>query len=369
MIRLEGNALAGQQGAGAAPAGDMPPETGMWRGEQVVVKDAASELADAAEEISLYHAEKAESKRFEERECRSGRQAGAVAQIEQILGYLEAVNAYEDPQKQADLVKRMQASQSHPREIARQHSRDPGHQYALLQYALHDGEKNGAPADALDELRDAIADLEMEAGPQIRAGLASIGSAAGYARSSQDIAAFQATYQDVVLGDASLSQTFRLAVDRLGGAEGEDLARGLQGLVQALGTDLAAARPSTEPARLQSLVQDLYQLEVAATVLDNCRGLGATLAAKHATPGMRPVELMKELVAVTGEKWVGAPRFTGLAERLGVHATGAQIAFQTGVKFMLRDLPVQVFSDADSRQTVLNASQEALDIAIDKEEE
>lgn len=369
MIRLEGNALTGQQGAAMAQAEDLASQTGLWRGEQVQVKDSASELADAAEEISLYHAEKAESKLFEERDCQSGARSEAIAHIEQIMGYLEAANAYEDSQKLVDLVKRMQASQSHPRELARQQGRDPAHQYALLQYALHEGEKSGAPAQALDNLRDAIADLEMEAGPQIRAGLASIGSAAEFARSSEEMAAFQATYQDVVLGNGLLSQTLHLAIERLGGAEGEDLARGLKGLVRALGADLSAARPSIEPTRLQALVQDLYQLEVAATVLDNCRGLADTLQNKHGTAGLRPVALMKELVAVTSEKWVAATRFTSLADRLGVLLPGAQIAFQTSVKFMLRDMPVQVFPDMDSRQSVLNASQEALDIAIDREEE
>jgi len=368
MIRLEGNALAGLPGPGAAPAEEMSAGAALWRGEQVLVKDAASELADAAEEISLYHAEKAESRHFAERECHPERRE-AVAQIEQIMAYLEAAQAYEDPQKLAELAKRLQASGSHPRELARQQSRDPAHQYALLQYALSDGERNGAPADALDGLRDAIADLEMEVGPQIRAGLNTIGAAAAFARTPQDLAAFQATYQDVVLGDSNLSQTMRLVLERLGGPEGEDLARGLGGMIQALGTDLSAARPSTDSSRLQALVQDLYQLEVAATVLDGCRGLAATLAERHASPDVRPAELMKELVAVTGEKWVGATRFTGLAERFGVREVGAQIAFQTGVKCMMRDLPVKVFQDADTRQSVLNATQEALDVAIDKEEE
>lgn len=368
MIRLEGNALAGSMGAGAAPAQPSPARTGQFRGEQVLVKETASVLADAAEEISLHHAEKVESKRFAQRECRADQQHSALAQVEEIQRYLETVNAFDDPDKLAALVKRMQSSQSHPRELARQHARDPAHQYALLQHALQDGEAHGAPADALDELRDAIADLELAAGPQIRAGFASIGAASSFARTAREVQAFQATYQDVVLGDASLSQTLRLAVDRLGGADGENLARGLQGLILALGTDLAAARPSTDAARLQALIQDLYQLEVAATVLDNCRNLAATLAEKHATTGVRPVELMKELISVSGEKWVGATRFTGLAERMGVRDTGAQIAFFTGLKFMVKDLPVKVFSDADSRQTVINASQEALDAAIDKEE-
>lgn len=368
MIRIDGNPL-GQTGLNQAPPqGQTQARTGTFQGEQATVKDASSALADAAEEISLHHSEKAEQKRFGERECRTEKQM-AVLQAQEIMAYLEATQAFDDPQKLAALAKRMQSGQENPRELARQQSRDPAQQYMLMQYALQDGERGGAPPQALEELRDALADLEMESGPQIRAGLNTAGTASEYAHGAEDVARFQATYQDVVLGHPTLAQTLQLVLERLGGPGGEDFTRGLQGLIKALGADLAAARPSQDGNRLQAIVQDLYQLEVAATVLDACKELKATLAARFTAPGFEPVQLMQELVAVSGEKWVSASRFTGLADKLGVSDTGARIGFQTAVKAMMRELPVKVFADADVRQTILNAVQEALDQAIDQEEE
>ena len=77
---------------------------------------------------------------------------------------------------------------------------------------------------------------------------------------------------------------------------------------------------------------------------------------------------MKDLVGISAEKWVGAARFTSIAERFGAKEPEAQIRFLTNLKSLLRDMPVQIFVDGDQRQNLFNAVQEALDAAIDREE-
>ena len=206
----------------------------------------------------------------------------------------------------------------------------------------------------------------MAHGPAIRADINTVAAAAQPGASRADIALFQATYRDVVLGEASLAATLKMALERFGD---KDFSSGLQRLTQALGQDLSAARPSCEPARLQSLVQDLYHLEVTATVLDGCRSLQSQLAEKHGIVDMEPVTLMRGLVEVSGEKWVSAQRFTGLSENCGAHDPGPQIHFLTTVKALLREMPVQVFVDSEQRQALFGAVQDALDAAIDREDE
>ena len=373
MNGIQSNSISGQNGqfglgSGAASNTPMQAQTGTYRGEQIKVKDAISALADAAEEISMHNSDNVEKKTFDERECKAESPID-IQKIEDISAYLEAAKSFDDPKKLADLAKRMQSGQEHPGELARQQTSDPAQQFMLLQYALVDGERGGAPVAALNDIRDALADLEMNSGPQIRAGLNTIGVAAGQSDTAQGIATFQGTYRDVVLGDNSLSQTLKLVLDRLGGPQGEELAKGLHGMITALGADLSASRPSTDGNRLHALVQDLYQLEVTVTVMDNCRDLAARLANDHATPGVQPMAVMHEMIAVTGEKWVSAPRFTAMADKQGVRSVGAQIAFQMAAKVMLRELPPKVFPDPDSRQSILSAVQDALDAAIEKEEE
>jgi type III secretion protein W len=82
-----------------------------------------------------------------------------------------------------------------------------------------------------------------------------------------------------------------------------------------------------------------------------------------------PVALTKEVIQLTGERWVNTTRFTQLARDLGVHENQAQILFYTGLKSMIRGLPVKVFPDPETRDALIKALQGALDEAIEVEEE
>jgi len=340
--------------------------TGRLDGKQVTVDNGPDELADAAEEISLYQAEKTETKHTAERK-KELYQALPLMDPEAIDAYVNAAQDDNGKGKLAALTKRLLSGQGDPLAAARQAFSQPAMQYLGLQHALHQGGREGADAGVLDALREALADLEMDHGPSIRADLNTIGAAAEGAGDAAQVASFQSTYRDVVLGQSDLAGTLKLALERFG--EG-DFSAGLGRLTRALGQDLAAARPSTDPARLQGLVRDLYHLSVASTVLDGCRELLDDQQQRHgvAAPAGGAVALMQDLVSASAEKWVMGSRFTGLADK---HAQGnvqAAIGFLTGVKTLLHEMPVQIFVDGDQRQTVFNAAQEALDAAIDREE-
>ena len=82
-----------------------------------------------------------------------------------------------------------------------------------------------------------------------------------------------------------------------------------------------------------------------------------------------PLKLTREVIQLTSERWVNSSRFTGLASELGVHDNQAQILFCTGLKSMIRGLPVKVFTDPETRDALLKALQGARDEAIELEEE
>ncbi|QEI09504.1 YopN family type III secretion system gatekeeper subunit [Pigmentiphaga aceris] len=349
-----------QAGAGQT----MGQQAGLALGEAVVHVEGEFSLADSAEELSLHMAEKTEEKTHAERTVKSDRplQVLDAAEIEDLLDETHDADAQA---KLSELTKHLLEGKGNPREQAGKAFEDISQQYLALQYALQKGEQEGASVDVLEGLRDAIADMEMESGPEIRAGINSLRTAGAFGADAAGVADFQRTYRDVVLGENSLSKTLNLAIERFGE---KDVGRGVKQLIQALGADLAATKPSTDSARLQSLIQDLYQLEVAVTVLDGCAELSATHQARGGAP-LDSTKLMRDLVSVTGERWVSASRFTGIADSQNVRELDARIPFLTGVKHMMRDLPVQIYPDTDTRQSILGASQEALDLAIDQEEE
>jgi len=338
--------------------------TGTLLGEQAVLIDGEiSSLGDAAEEISLHMAEKVESKHHAQRKIKPERPM-ELMRLEEILEMLQQTQNPYAQAKLEELVARLLSGQGSPRQQAAQAFGDVSQQYLALQYTLRKGEQEGARPELLESLRDALADLEIESGPQIRAGINTLGSAAEFAADARGVQAFQDTYRDIVLGENTLGGTLGLALDRFGG---KDAGRGLKQLVQALGRDLASMRPSASPQRLQALASDLYHLQVAVTVLERCEALSGDLKAKRlGTPdGER---LMRDLVALTADKWLNGSRFTTMAQQHGVASPEGQVVFLAGIKTLMRDLPLQVFPDPEARQSTLSAIQDALDVAIDEED-
>lgn len=338
---------------------------GSFRGETVQTLDTRSVLTDAAEEITFAHSEKVEDKELAERKLAPGERL-QVLRLEEIRAYLDAAHDEGGEEKLVALAKRMLAGQQDPLQSARQASAEPARQFIALQYALRHGEEEGAEPAVLAAIEDALEELMLERGPQVRAGLNSVHAAATVAGGSAAVETFQSDYRDLVLGQATLADTLGVLLERY---PQEDFPCGLAAMIRALGDDLAAARPSTDPNRLHALVSDLYQLEVAATLLERCAGLAATVHRDHGVEPFVPTLLLRELTALSNERWVNGSRFAAIAERCGCAATAPQIRFLTEVKGVMRELPVKIFADVENRQSLLNAVQDALDAAIDREEE
>jgi type III secretion protein W len=350
-----------------ADAGVAIARAGVLGGQQVRVKDMASVLEDAREEISLHHSEKAEAKEFVEREIGGGVLV-RVMRVEEVQAYLEATKRFRDPRELADIVRRLQSS-ARPGELARGASNTTTQRHALLQLALSDARKRGLTAEVSDRLEEALEALEHEFGDEIRAGYNTAAAAAEFATTAEGVETFQQVYADIVLGESSFAQTLTAVLRRLAGARGEDFGRGLQALLNALGADLKAERSSADPTRLRALVEDVYQLEVAGTVLEGCTQLSQLMGRLFRLDGVIPMELMQELVAMTSERWITPQRWRELAERWRIERLKARIVFHTGTKTLLRKMPVKVFADADARQAVLTCLQQVLDEEVAEEEE
>jgi len=334
--------------------------------DQLKVELDASMLAEAAEEISLHHAETAESKHVAERKKELARPRSLMSP-EAIESYIEDTEEDEGGSSALmNFVQRVMGGQGNPAGHARHLFLRPTSQYLALQYALQQGAREGSSEQALESLHEALDELEMEHGPRIRADINTLGAAKEGASGPTGVAQFQSAYVDLVLGHATLAGTLHLVLDQFGET---GLVAGLERLQRALGQDLAAARPSTGATHLQNLVQDLYHLGVASTVLEGCKDLLAQMQKRHGISSDDvPVSLMKDLVDLSSETWVSSDRFVRLAEKAGAGAVEPQINFLTGIKGLIRDMPPKIFVDGDQRQSVLAAAQDALDSAIDREE-
>lgn len=348
-----------------APTGGNTQARGQL-GQSLVMPEWESDmLADGAEEISMHLAGKAESRHRSERKKETHGQQ-AVMQAEAINAYLDKAGQPQAAEKIKALSQQLLQGSGSPSQLVRQQLSSSTSQFLALHYALGQGEQEGAAQDILERIRDAIDDLEMAHGPAIRADINTITAAADGNSSYAEIAHFQHTYHDVILGHASVHKTLDLLLERHGEA---GLSQGIARLQKALGLDLAAARPSCDSAYLQSLMQDLYQLSVVETILENCEELLQTLNQQHSVSQHTPTALLRELVALSNEQWVSHSRIGNLASKYAGQEPPPQIAFLQSIKTMLREMPVPIFKDGEQRTRTFHAVQEALDIAIDREED
>ncbi|MGE0329460.1 MAG: TyeA family type III secretion system gatekeeper subunit [Ramlibacter sp.] len=349
-------------------AGLTHDRAGSLAGEQVRISTAASILSEEnREELGMHLADKIQGKTIKDRQV-SGTRGVRRMQIEQIQAYLEATRRFPDPKALADLVRRMQ-TQAHPSDVAERASRSPAQQFALLQLALEDARTRGLGPDVLDRLQEALEDLDYEHGAAIQAGLNTAQVAADFAPDAEGVENFQQAYTDIVLGEKNFAQTLLTVLKRLPAARGDDFRNGLQALLLALGADLSAASPSRDVVRLQALVQDVYRLEVAGSVLDNCTRLSERVAQRHGLETVDALELMKELVSYTSERWVLPTRLTAMAERFQVAGLPERLAFHSGVRAIVRQMPELVFDSAEARLGVVETTQKVYDDTVRAEQD
>lgn len=79
-------------------------------------------------------------------------------------------------------------------------------------------------------------------------------------------------------------------------------------------------------------------------------------------------QLLLALLKTVAGSWVAPTQFERLGRELGIPDGPAMIYFLTGLKHLLRELPLKVYTDDSSRSAIVDAVQKALDTLIAREE-
>ena len=87
-----------------------------------------------------------------------------------------------------------------------------------------------------------------------------------------------------------------------------------------------------------------------------------------AADAAQALRLMREVVRLCEEKWPSEQQFSALVDKEAAPGDEARIAFLTGFRAIMRDMPDRVFVDEEQRQRVLEAAQDTLDRLIDESE-
>lgn len=273
---------------------------------------------------------------------------------------------------QGDLARAILKRPDRIRQFAEESDSDPTAQFLMLLDAAEEIESGQAGGDAEGSVaaavREVLEEVFAERGERI---LADVNTVEAYSRLSTDQARqFRSAYHDAAIGAESLggviNHLLKVVNDGGTGASFRDVH---QTMIAALGHDLAASRSSTDKSKLQSLVSDLYHLEVVSTLLEASGNLSEQLQTRHGNAPFAPNQLTSDLVALSGERWVDADHFKRLADRYrAMDPLAATVDFLTGVRNLVKEIPVKVFATPEARQTLIDAAQDALDYAIDREE-
>ncbi|WP_428852124.1 type III secretion system gatekeeper subunit SctW [Imbroritus primus] len=350
------------QSANAAATAGMTA-SGSWKGREIVLKQKppGEAQANAVEELCRDAAIRLRE-RDKKEEVKELPDLQIVAH-ESADGYLDMTGQHDQAE---ELMRRMRRTPEQAATLARQQRDDPALGYLALQRAYAAALEDGERADIISLFEDALTECETQQGPALRAALNTIAAAVEQQPTSAQLKSFQATYRDIVLGTPTVGETLTAVLREFGEAR---FGEGLQQMIRALGQDLNAARPSASPVRLNQLVQDLYHLQVVGTVLEDCGNLCMELTGRAQPLALSSQQLMERIINLAGERWITGQRVLSLTETCDVRILATQIYFVSWVRRMLKRLPLKIFYDEDCRGSVLNASQEALDTLIAREEE
>ena len=365
----------GQVGPGApgAPAGQAPATEGRFRGERVQhVRNPTAELQDAAEELTFGESERVE-KKISQRKLRSGDGARSAA-MELAQKYLRDVPDLERNQKLSEFVKSILSRGGSPgpnelRQLAREFSDDATHQFLALASARDEAAEQDADPALGAALEEAIAALEGESGPAIRAGLNVSTVARRFAgKETGDIQRLRDFYREVVLDCEDINAAYERVVKDHPGKSFDEAVRFM---LKALGADLAASTQTVSKVRLKQIMDDMYQLKSLNSVHEQCEDLIRRVQRNFdATPGATASrDLLSELLTAQDRTWQGADAFSRLPRKVGVSGDEAEIYLLQGFRELVRFVPLKAFGDdMTRRERVMVSIQQALDLAIDNEE-
>jgi type III secretion protein W len=267
---------------------------------------------------------------------------------------------------------------------------DPSVRFGVARAMSSDlsGEGGGGQDDGLRESLEHVAqNLEKEHGPAIQAGNNISTVLNEFVTNRPDEAGdVREGYRRAVFDYKTPADAYRFIATNLakftGGEEGsgtispgdgpdfeQRLGVALNFLTSALAADLAASKPSGEPAHLREVVDGLQQVRFLGNAHESCRGLLTKFhhSTRESVP-VAPFRLMTAMLEAAKGERVSEGDFTRLALDFNVPPLEPSINFMTQFRDIVRNLPPRAYDKPEARERVLDAMQKAIDQFIDEEE-
>jgi type III secretion protein W len=325
----------------------------------------ASLIADAAEELTFSASEDVERKLSERKEGKD-----KTRNLEQILLYVEKSEDLnrEDLEAFFGQLKSLQnATSAGMVSLVKQAFKDPTNQHAALSYCLAKLEESDLSPAGKQSLRNAtlgaIGSLEAESGRAINAGY----NVAGIDAPGLDLvpSSLRVLYRDTVIDFQSYETTFGLMLEKFGPQE---FSKAVDYLIRALGNDMAAITPSSPKAALKEVMDGLYMVESLGTIYKDAHALLAGSIERHGPNRIAEKSVIEPLLRYKDMPMVVAAQVGSDMSFLISDNAVRDAELTQGVRELARKMPHKLYASNEARQNVLNALQELLDNAVDREE-
>ena len=348
---------------------------GEMKGEQVrVILNPQSMIQEAAEEFTFFASEKAESKQHKKMQQAENGKKDSKALLDQLKNLISKIPDFKDT-KQLEQIRTF--LQTNPDLDAAQFLgllekrfglKDPTHQFIALKY-LEEAFEGQGDKTKLSFIKKALEALMNSKGMEVKSGLNISQIAAQYAASNPDLLRkLREFYRKRIRGEKSLAETYSDMLEEYGT---KDFEKTSSFLMDALGADMSATTPSTNPSELKEIRDGLYQLEVFNTIHDNAEQLLETYEKRYQPEkGHTAEDLMKSILPLTKEKWLDIETVDQMKAHYGLpDIVQSEIYFMTGlINKIVKPMPEKIFPDLDSRNNFVDVLQESLDESVEKEE-
>ena len=143
-------------------------------------------------------------------------------------------------------------------------------------------------------------------------------------------------------------------------------------LFATLSADLASDLPSMETKHLEQLHGTLGQVRLVQSTFVHCEDLLKRWEKVHNVPhagGLTAMNLVDDLVRCRNERFLGAFQIEEIASKAHAPDIEHEVLFLQDMLQMTQRLPVNFFEDMAGRTKMIDAMQEALDKAVQREDE
>ena len=330
------------------------------------VSSPESLLAEAAEELS-FSVDTTDEFELEDRKERDRIKKSEEDRVKLYQELMHEAGKGEQINNLRDSL-RNRADSRRALDKVREYFPDPSDAWAALRQMQEELRKEGADESLLRDVDAAIAEMEERQGPEIRAGLHGALTAAGFADlgGSDEMRDF---YRRTVCEFSSVNEVFAHVLEKYGG----NFEEAMNFLFAALSADMASDAPSMGRPHLESIHTSLGKVRLTQSAYRLCETMMDRWSNVHgvrpSSGGLTALDLLGSIVDLREKRFLGAGQIEDILARAKAPDIEREVLFLQELLKTTRDFPTALFDDEQGRMKVLDAVQEAVDRAVEREDE